>query len=228
MLKVPAVGLDVIVMVNREDVSARLLADQILDSCLIGLDPIRPLSGHPIAPCVFRSLATDRVVQLFGKDGQPMVSIDGMDMPVEADEDGVLSPIGDFRYVKQTITLHPHTRPSAILLNDFGTRDELVLATPAENSPGRAIVGRYRSAGIGTAADVFTAAGGLRLKTMGRFGSAEYMLESLADRMWRARSTKAGWLGGILLFDHKAQAFSFSTYRSRRLKFQRTHECGDA
>jgi len=98
MLKVPAAGLDVAIMTNRHDVSGMLLVNEILDSCLPGLDPIRAPSHGPFPTGIFCSPTTGRVIQLCDSStlpwikGQRIVSIDSMEMPVEPDKEGVLWP----------------------------------------------------------------------------------------------------------------------------------------
>jgi hypothetical protein len=65
MLKVPAAALDIVVLVNRGDAKATLLANKIIDACLGGLSPIKePFSG-PFVTGTFRSPATGRVLRLF-------------------------------------------------------------------------------------------------------------------------------------------------------------------
>jgi len=56
---------------------------------------------------------------------------------------------------------------------------------------------------------------------MGRFGSAMYQLECLADGIWRAKQATAMPWGGMLSFDGDHAAFQFSTYNTRSLPFRR-------
>jgi len=93
IVKVPSAGLDVVVMVNRQDVSAALLTNRILAACIPGLSPLENASQVSFAAGTFRSPTTDRVIQLYGKDGQQIAAIDGVDLPVVASDDGALRPL---------------------------------------------------------------------------------------------------------------------------------------
>jgi hypothetical protein len=209
-------------MVNRGDVWAASLSERILDACLPGLDPIKEPSRGPFASGVFRSPTTGRVVQLFAQEGQQMASIDGTDMLVEPDDGGVLWPVGFFRHVKQSVTLAGGgAKPVSIRLSDFGNVDELVREKPPEETDVLVISGRYRADRVATEAMILETEDGPRLLTAGRFGSAMYPLEYLADRIWRAESISVMFLGGILLFDRDGGAFHFSTSSTRALTFRR-------
>lgn len=222
MLKVPAAGLDIVIMVNRGDVSATPLSERILDACLPDLEPIKTPSSDPFASGVFRSPTTGRVVQLFAKEGQQIASIDGTDMLVEPDDGGVLWPVGLFRHVKQAVTLAGGgAKPVSIRLSDFGNVDELVREKAAEETNASVIAGRYRADRPATEAMILETEDGPRLLTAGRFGSAVYPLEYLADGIWRAKPIRVMFLGGILLFDGDGGAFHFSTFSTRTLTFRR-------
>jgi D-aminopeptidase len=220
MLKVRAAGLDVVIMVNRHDVWGMLLAQRILDSCLPGLDPIRkPVRSQGVAG-VFRSPATDRVIQLSTKEGQPIVSIDGHDMPCVHGDDGVLRPIPIWSYLQWEVTLvGDPEKPTSLRLSDFGNIDDMVM----ENPPGEAgvVVGRYRSDTTSTEATICETEDGPRLSTIGRFGSAVYDLECLADDIFRARQQSELPWGGMLTFDRGGKGFRFASVVTRDLTFRR-------
>lgn len=225
MLKVPSVGLDVVIIVNRADVSGLLLANKILDACLPGLDSAREAARGPHAAGTFCSPRTGRVIQLFTQAGQQMASIDGMDMPVEPDDDGVWWPVGVFQgYTKQAISLHgDRLQPNAIRLSDFGNRDELTRVEPPGVADDRIIAGQYRSDGTGVDATVSPTSDGARLITVGRFGAAEFRLACLAEGIWRARSVGRMPWGGILSFAKDGATFRFNTFRTWALPFRRTN-----
>jgi D-aminopeptidase len=135
VMKVPAAGLDIVVIANRTDAFAPVLANQIVDVCLAGLDPAgkvpdspantqafavfnvkrksdRPDAGPDVAVSndtfsrgVFRSSTTGRVVQLFANDGCQIVSIDGHDLPYVRGEEGILRPIPIWSFIKRIVTL---------------------------------------------------------------------------------------------------------------------------
>jgi CubicO group peptidase (beta-lactamase class C family) len=222
IVKVPSAGLDVVVMVNRQDVSAALLTNRILAACIPGLSPLENASQVSFATGTFRSPTTDRVIQLYGKDGQQIAAIDGVDLPVVASEDGALRPLPPFSFIKQSLTLTGSPlQPSSIRFCDFGNDDELCAQELMSGVEQRSIAGRYRSERTGTEAIIAEADGGLRLVTTGRYGSASYQLESLADSLWRAKSNTQVPTDGILIADHSRKAVHFSTPRTRALEFRR-------
>lgn len=229
MLKVPAAGLDVVVMVNRHDVSGALLADRVLDACLPGLGPLREPFRGPFASGTFRSPTTGRVVHLYAKEGQQIASIDGRDLPVTPGDDGVLRPDSWWSSVQFALTLvgDAFEKPGSIRFNACGTVDELVALEPAEKTDLSAIVGRYRSDTTGTELTIRESDGDLQLVAIGRFGSVIYdNLNCLADNVWLVRSTNEleRWLGGSGILSFDAQGVTFSSYATlgpRGVRFQR-------
>ena len=223
MLKVPAAGLDIAIMVNRADLSSIVLTGRILDACLPGLDPVDIVFKGPFAQGTFRSPKTGRVLQLYAKDEQQFVSIDGGDLQVIPDAEGVLRPLPAFGFFKQEVRLIGDAKsPAAVRFSDFGTVDDLVAVKIGVKDDAELIEGRYRSDSTGDEVIVSSPEDGRRLITMGRFGSATYELERLADDVWRAKSPNPAWpWGGILSFSCKAKEFLFSSPRTRSLHFHR-------
>jgi D-aminopeptidase len=222
MLKVPAAGLDVIVIVNREDRSASDLADRVIDACLPGLPNIEARAPAILATGVFRSPSSGRVVELFARDGQQMASFDGIDIPVGPDEEGILWPVGSLDYIRQSIAASAEA-PTSLTLNDFGNVNVLARVAPVATPDPRPVVGRYRSDAIDTEVSIRESSGGLRMDCAGRFGSTAYALECIADGVWRAKGHPA-YLGGILSFDAREAGFDFSFGPGTisRLRFRRT------
>ena len=229
MVKVPSLRLDVIVMSNRHDVSSAVLATRILDTCISGLDVAQPKRATAALAGTFRSPKTERIVQFSSSatvawiaEGQQVVSIDGMDMQVDADVQGVLWVAGVFE-AKQSITLIGEPlAPTMIRLSDFGNLDELWPVLVPERADSSAIQGRYRSEITGTDLVIAATEGGVLLQTTGRFGTAAYRLECLTAGIWRARSTKVAFKGGILSFDRDNAAFRFTSHYTKALSFRRT------
>jgi D-aminopeptidase len=218
MLKVPDAGLDVVIIMNRDDAWAIDFADRVLDACLRDLTP-RNEHLAPLASGTFRSPTSGRVIQLIAREGRQIASVDGMDMPIESDRDGVLWPSSIFRYVKQGIRLlGDPAMPSSLRLSDFGSLDELVREELLEE---HIIEGRYVSDSTGTEAETRQTKRGPQLLMWGRFGSICYPLECLCGSVWRAKAASQIFLGGILSFDDAGAVLRFSSYRTRALIFRR-------
>jgi len=229
MLKVPNADLDVVVLTNRYDAWAMLLTERVLDACLPFLDPIRE-AIHSRASGTLRSPTTGRVIQLVASSTFPwnrganqFVSIDGLDMPLEYDEDRKLWCVRTFGFAKQTLALMGNAdEPASIRLTGFGNVDEFFTIPAADELTGGAeMVGTYRSRSTCTEATITECGGGVRLCTVGKFGSAEFSLECLAKHTWRARSIGAMPWGGILSFDAHGSGFHYSNFFNRSLFFER-------
>jgi hypothetical protein len=222
MLKVPAAGLDVVILVNRHDVSAVDLVNRTLDACLQGLDPVKePFSG-PFITRVFHSPTTGRVIQLYAKEGQQIASINGGDMAVIPDDDGVLRPVGSFSPLKLTVSLvGDPTKPTSIRFNYFGNLDELIAIEPIQSPDVAAIAGKYRSDPTGTEVTISNTDDGARLHAVGRFGSQSCSLECLGAGIWRTKSKDAMPWGGTLVLDSDGGAFRYSTGSTWALPFRR-------
>jgi CubicO group peptidase (beta-lactamase class C family) len=226
LLKVPAAGLDVAILLNRDDVIGVLLVQKILDACFADLAPIEQSARRPCIEGTFHSAQRCFVVQLFAKEDQQMASINGLDLPVIGDEHGVLRPAGIFTYLQQSIApLGDPACPEAIEFRDFGNLEVLVRLSPERTLDPVALEGCYRSDAIGTDVSISSGREGLELTTFGRFGSAHFRLEALGEGTWRARSTdpSMAWTGGVLSFDSQAGSFRFSAPRTWNVLFRR---CG--
>ena len=220
VLKVPAACLDVVIMVNRSDILASNLAERVLDACLVGLEPSRAQASTPRISGTFHSPKTGRVVHLFQKNGEQLASIDALDIPVLADDAGVLRPAPPFSYLHTS--LQPTgavDEPTEIRLIEFGNVDHLERACRPERA--ETICGRYHSKSTATQATIFETDTGPMLRTVGRFGAACFTLQHLAAGIWRSAAVPAVPLGGILSFDRDGSGFRFSSSRTRGLIFHR-------
>jgi D-aminopeptidase len=222
ILKVPAMGLDIVVMVNRHDVLGQLLVNQILDACLAGLDP--PAESSPDAPItgVFRSSATGRVIYMFARGGQQFAWILGWTLQLMVDAAGMLRPISRLSFLQWGVTPRGDSAsPHSITFSCFGAIDELTSVSDERAADVSAIAGTYRSRGTGTEVTIAASASGPQLITNGRFGSAVYRLEPLADGIWWAKSPPPMAWGGILSFEDDGSAFRMSTFCNWDIAFRR-------
>jgi CubicO group peptidase (beta-lactamase class C family) len=224
MIKVPAAGVDVVVLVNRHDVSAAVLAAKVLAACLEGLDPVQSVIGPPPARGVFRSPSTGRVVSLFGQDGQQIAVIDGQEIPLAADGNAELAPDGWFGFKeKETLALiGDPVEPRAIRVVDFGNADELQRVKSVAEPDIGAIIGSFRSDSTDTDATIFATRAGLKLRTVGWFGSAVHSLEYLAEGIWRSRQMSSMSYSSVMSFSMDGGTFHLTTSRTRGLEFRRS------
>lgn len=224
MLKVPSAHLDVVIIVNREDASAVDLVDRVLDACLPSLQPVPAPKTMPPLHGVYRSRESGRVIQLFSKNDQQIMSIDAIDIPVQAESRGVYHPVRSLAYLQLSLTVRTGAAPPhTISLKDYGNTDELSLAPPpGKDPPSDAILGTYRCDTIDTEITIREAGEGLAMTSLSRFGAANFTLEWIAEGLLRARSHPA-YLGGILSFSADARSFQFSfgPNTASRLRFRK-------
>lgn len=223
VLKVPAANLDIVVVVNREDVSSREICLRILHACLPGLkSDKKPITG-PVSTGAYRSPNTGRVIRLYSQDGQQATEIGGYgEMLLSPDEKGVLRPPNSSAMPHQCsiVPFGDAASPSKLNFSHYGNADELVRIDAAMN-PGLAVIaGRYRSEAAGF--DAVISLTGMR--TAGRFGLLEHTLEYMAEGVWHAKavsSIAAFNMTGILSFE--GDGFRFWSYCTCGLPFQRVN-----
>jgi D-aminopeptidase len=222
MLKVPLLGLDIVVLVNREDISAMSLTNRILDLSISGLTSTKPRAKSKPMTGFYRSTSTDRTIQLLISDGRQIASIDGLDISVESNHPRELCAAGDFEYTKQVMKLSGDSDTAlSIRLAEFGNCEEFLRQAPATEVSIGARTGLYVSETTGVRATILQSNGAPRMATVGHFGTAVYDLACVADGVWRARSKVAFWLGGTLTFNPDSSQFRFTTSRTRSLPFSR-------
>ena len=232
MLKIPSVGLDIVVLMNRHDVSAMHLADKILDSCLPGLE-LSSVSALPEAMITgtYRSAGSGRTIQMkaaaaesvWVKMGQQVAVIDGVEVALQVSDDGTWRQSGLLASITK-MTIEPRgdrEAPDTLRLTAYGNADEFVRQAPPKTPDARSYVGLYRSDAIGTQATIFQTESGTRLSTVGPFGSALFTLDCLADGVLCAKSTSSMPWGGILSFEAQESGFAFSSERTHKLLFRR-------
>ena len=223
MLKVPAAELDIVVLSNRQDIYAPGLADQVRDACIPSMKGIDDSSKRVRTTGIYKSPTTGRVIRLFEKAGKQIASIYGADFPVEPDDKGVLRCVNLWRDSKQTITLvGDQAHPRAVLYNDFGDVDELQKAESAVAIPDTSgLVGTYRCGKMDARATVFNTKDGLRMTTVGRFGTATHSLECLAKSVWQARQVGPMPFAATVAFQDDGSAFALSTWQMAPVNFCR-------
>jgi D-aminopeptidase len=220
VLKVPAVGLDIAILINRQDAYGPAFTRRILDTCLQGLETVPRPETFPPASGTFRSHTCGRVMQLFARDGRQLVSIDGLDLPFERVSGGELRSEG------WTLRLiGSRSNPQALHFDRGGSIDELIRIESVDSLPGDLILGRYHSAALDTRAAICAESRELLLRTRGRFGSVTYRLAPLAVGIWRAQCVDVfrgvGVPAGVLTFTTDHMSFRFSSGTTSRLRFDR-------
>jgi len=226
ILKIPEAELDVVVVVNRQDVSASTFMYEILNTCLSGGSTrVRKVSAAPVPTGVFVSPNTGRVVELVERKGCLYVSVGGTELQAECDESGREWRMEfAWKAPKQSVGLIGDVRrPTGIRFNDFGNIDEMVRAQGcAPELDVGMMLGRYRYEALGIDANIFQRDEKLWMGVAGGFSLVEFSLEPIAEGIWRARSagaSRVAFIGGILTFGHGG--FTFANFQTRPVSFRR-------
>jgi CubicO group peptidase (beta-lactamase class C family) len=224
IIKVPEAGLDLVVMINRGDLFAITLADQLIDLCLTGLAGVEHSSAGPVLNAKFYGGPGSRFVRVKGDGVVSSVSIDGVEMPAFVDCAGIYWPEGRWygypRGVTSVTLIGDPARPESIRLNEFGNCQVLPAVDDVADADA-SIVGIYRWAPGQVEAEIVKVASGLVLQTRGAFGAATYRLQALSHGVWQATQNSAMLWGGILSFEAETAGFHFSGYTNRNLPFRR-------
>lgn len=225
MVKVPAAGLDVIVLGNRSDLSAHALAWRIVNACVNGLSetPISRSVEHTEG--TFRSTETGTVLRLYIEDGRQMVSVNGLQgFHFLSDPEEVLRPAPELlglgmEYAIGLIGDRAH--PSMLRCEHFGQIDELHCVMPSRCGNGNSIIGRYRSDLMDIELVVSNEGEELQLASMARFGRARYRLRSLGEDLWQLIGSPAAVEFGGVLCRTRPGELRWMTMRNWNLRFVR-------
>lgn len=245
MVKVPEVQLDIVVIANRSDVSSPVIVNGILEACISNLEPdsdalcagqassmwrmdqdasLTPQlsAGEHIIRCNLQSPTTKRVVQLFGRGGHQIVSVDGYDIPFRRSSERELVPIAVWSHNEQSISLFGDSAaPASLLFRDFGEVDEFKpIPAATYGNPGR-ITGRYVSHPARITGEIGVRDDVPQLNVESRFGTMSYTLEPIGPELWRVNSGISGFLDAILRFADGGDSFSINSGTGVTLAFRR-------
>jgi len=225
MIRIPSAALDIIVLVNRSDISSTELAARILDDCL-GIRSEPSPSDAKLLTGLFRCANTGQVVRLYGREGLQMASIDGGEetrMVLTGDRE-----LGHLPHACSPLAIswsEDDAEPGRLHYEEYGNRNEL-LRIPIE--PDRNVVvipGDYLAAGIGVCLRVETCESNSdhkRVILTGRFGSRLYELERLGACVWRLiAADRTGWWG-TLMVEPDGRSLVLKTPNTWKVTFRRS------
>lgn len=221
MISVPECDLDVVVIVNRHDVSAPDLAVNVLQTCLGALSK-EPRGDIGCVQGVFHSPTSGRVIQFYLRDGKQVARVDGVDeWALELGDDQVLRPsMAPFSSVALRLHGDP-SQPDRIYREYFGRVEELLPVQADSADDAGSISGNYRADAIGVGMTIVADATEGRAVTIGHFGSRAYRLERLYGHLWRMSSTDSTDWGAILAIEPQTAGIVLSTPRTWSVSFQR-------
>jgi D-aminopeptidase len=220
VIKVPAVGLDVVILANRHDVSSMELGERVLDTCLVGLEPIDHEEPEKIATGTFKSRMSGRVLKLFKKDNAQFIQWNGEESRAIASRGGGIRPVGGLIPPSSMLLFvqGDWSRPDSVVFRSFGEEEELIPVGTASPVEEQVIAGVYRSESTGTDVVIERGEHDMLMTTRGRFGMTVYPLECLGERVWRA-SKNVGCM--TLSFDDAASVFRATSEANWGVTFSR-------
>ncbi len=222
MIKVPAAGLDISIASNRADVNAALLANQIIDTCVEGLDPLPESKPIERRTGVYVSPSDGRIAELSEAGELQFVALDGgAPLPMSADADGVLQLPDIMAFFQQSLAFEG----ASLRFTEFGHSIDFEPLDVAQGAKLDGRTGLYRSSIPGTQVEIEDREGGPILEAQGPQGSTRYRLEPFSDTIWKAVSLgPISALGAILTFADEGGSLSLTVGRMRALHFQRVQE----
>jgi CubicO group peptidase (beta-lactamase class C family) len=222
MIKVPSVKLDIAIAVNRADANSIDLAYRVIDACLDGLEPAIPSPLATVAPGIFLSQRTGRIVEILAMGESRFVAVDaGMPMEIVPDRDQVWRLAPMFSLIK----LFLEVKEGSLRFSDFGNEDVLERIDPAE-APLGPRAGEYRCEPIDVTAHLLEEGEQARLRARGRHGAAEYDLRPLTPHVWQAKSRQPfSPLAGVVTFEEGREGFVLTGDRMKRLCFEHVRAC---
>jgi D-aminopeptidase len=218
MLKIPAAKLDIMVMVNRGDVSSMDLASKVVDAIVPGLDAPATRGVNSTLTGVFSSLATGRAVQFFIANGEQRAWIDNYNLLMDVGPDGVMRSREPFP-LKLSITPVGAGDITTVVLNDFGNEHSLSRMPDGEVPPEKSLLGRYGADCGGIEATIYETAEGVEIQTDSTLGRARFPLVFRGGRIWHAESPLHFFSGIVTVVN--GDEFRFTTARSGALTFRR-------
>lgn len=215
-IEAPSLGLGIVTMLNRRDVSAVELTDKILDACVAGLNPSETRHHRTNADGVYKSPTTGRAIHIrpaISLHAPPglCVDIDGVAMMFCAVDDSTLATYGEYELWDYSLSLERPNFPDWIELSAFGQKDTYQRVHDDRSDRGDGIVGKYIAASCGVRAEIAVSGGRkVILSTWGNYGSSHFELKRVVNDVWTAVSCGEIPWGGTITFkgnDH----FSIST-----------------
>lgn len=221
MVKLPSVGLDIVALSNRSDVSAAQLVFDIIDRVVPNLSPVTTTT----AVCGSGTYVSDdsgRVIQLSERDGQQFVAIDGFEMPFAEGDDDRLLPSGIMRYFKMALTRSGSpARPDRVHLHEFGAVDIFKRAEFPITAQRAPTIGTYVDPETGFRATISVTDDGSKLEMDTTTTRVMFNLSQVADRTWRTMSETPLPFGGIVREADDGQVLYYTTGRNRDLRYER-------
>lgn len=218
MIKVPGARLDISIGVNRSDVSASVLAFQIIDALVDGLAPVPEKADYARRTGVFVSKRDGRVVTLVERDGGHLMTVDGgAAIPVSPDETGALQLPAPVAFFQRSVLIDG----DAIMLTDFDDEDRLeAIAVDGEAMLGER-AGRYRSDGFDLTMILAEDEAGASASLRGRHGWADYKLMPMSADIWRIEQKGFSPISGIMTLDHGGEGLQLDFGPVRHIRLTR-------
>jgi len=231
ILHLPDVGLDLIILVNRDDVFSPKLADEVLRACLRHFPRAPARAGSSPSRGVYCSPESGRIMALGDRSAMrwtegatQIVSLNGVDMPAgpSPSHPGDLEVSLGFYFPPQRISLVGNREhPVAVEFEQFGKVDRFL---PVERGDAAANMpnGRYLSPAIACTAEVRLDPDGLKLALGSEFGTTHFILEGIGPGIWKVMPLdRHSPFGGVIRLADDGGKLFLSTLRNMNIEFNK-------
>jgi CubicO group peptidase (beta-lactamase class C family) len=223
-LTVEALGLDVIIIANRNDTPVQPLGFQVIDACVSGLAEVPEASAGAIekAPVgVYFCAETAAPMNIKVEEGKLSMKLQGAEIPVRVEDTGRV--VSTLPLIDLAVTPQADGSLSVYLR---GVTDVFHPAPEAIGDPmveAARIAGEYRCEEMESVAQVRIVGEEARLTMSGPYGRDHFSLRRFAPLIWTSKLGETGF-GGVLGFRTEGEriaGFDLSTARTTKLPFVR-------
>ena len=214
-MRLPALGLDLVILVNRNDIRLDAIGRALLDAAVEdgwpepAPDPPEPLVGDYYAP------GGGRLFRFTQADGYAAVDVCGVTSRLRRHPDGLA---GESAETAATVFApsEPGPEPASVAVSGVVAHS---VARPPQGM--ETPVGRYVCLDFGAHIDVVDGEQGSALTLRGPHGNHRHALRPVADDVWRAESLMGSPIQPLIEVERvgrQVQALLLSTQRLQRLR----------
>ncbi len=224
MLKVPELGLDLIIMVNRQDVLGAELGYRLIDACVEGLAAF-PAPADATPPVgLFRSRDSGRCIDITESGRHQSVDMHGRELLLDeapGQGDAASLRMAFERGLEKTSRIRWSEGSSReIRFGEYGTEDVFHREAPPEDRDFSRFVGTYACEAPDLRIEIRNDPGQASMIATGPGARVEYGLELVGNGLLRARAD-VSFLQAILVVSERGDTLLFQTASTRNLLFRR-------
>lgn len=216
ILTAPQLALDLVIMTNVDLIDARTVGNQILDACVIGLDPVEEHAEARGLAGKFLARKSGRYLHLIEHEGRTALDFYSAKLPLRGMPDG-----------RWWIPANPFDGATIIAngegldWSEYGEIEHFDRLEPGPLGETEEIVGQYDCDEIGARARLSAGETPVLVFTT-VLGDVRYSLQHQAKGLWTLHTEDEGWVG---IVERREEALLISSpQRIRRIVFHPTSQ----